>query len=136
MNDDFNTPLALSELQQLAKEINVAKAAGHVAQAATLAAELVSLATVLGIAQQVPDIFLRRAAPRRGPEAYSTKAAREAAKLEGTVLSDAQIDELIKSRTAARKSKDWKESDRIRDELSAHGVLLEDGAQGTTWRRR
>ncbi|MGE0114053.1 MAG: cysteine--tRNA ligase [Steroidobacteraceae bacterium] len=136
MNDDFNTPLALSELQQLAKEINVAKAAGNTAQAAQLAAELVSLATVLGVAQQVPDIFLRKAAPKRGPEAYSTKAARAASQMEGTMLSDAQIDELIKLRTAARKSKDWKESDRIRDELSAHGVLLEDAAQGTTWRRR
>jgi len=39
-------------------------------------------------------------------------------------------------RVAARKSKDWKESDRIRDELAAQGILLEDGAQGTTWRRR
>ncbi len=136
MNDDFNTPLALSELQQLAREINVAKAAGQLPHAAQLAGELVSLAAVLGVAQQLPDIFLRKAAPKRGPEAYSVKAARAATQTEGTVLSDAQIDELINQRTAARKSKDWKESDRIRDELSAQGVLLEDGAQGTTWRRR
>jgi len=136
MDDDFNTPLALSELQQLAKEINVAKAAGNMTQAAQLAGELVSLAAVLGIAQQVPDILLRKAAPKRGPEAYSTKAARTAAFAEGAQLSDAQIDEFIAQRMAARKSKDWKESDRIRDELSAHGVVLEDGPQGTTWRRR
>ena len=133
---DFNTPLAISELQQLAREINIAKAAGQIPQASQLAGELVALASVLGIAQQVPDIFLRKAAPKRGPEAYSTHAARSAAQQEGTVLTDAQIDELIALRITARKSKDWKESDRIRDELSAHGVLLEDGAQGTTWRRR
>ena len=136
MDDDFNTPLAISELQQLAREINIAKAAGQIPQASQLAGELVALASVLGIAQQVPDIFLRKAAPKRGPEAYSTHAARSAAQQEGTVLTDAQIDELIALRITARKSKDWKESDRIRDELSAHGVLLEDGAQGTTWRRR
>ena len=136
MDDDFNTPLAISELQQVAKEINIAKSEGRTAQATELAGELVSLASVLGIAQQVPDLFLRKAAPKRGPEAYSTKAARTAAQTEGVELSDAQIDELIAMRLTARKSKDWKESDRIRDELSAHGILLEDGPQGTTWRRR
>jgi cysteinyl-tRNA synthetase len=136
MNDDFNTPLAIAELQQLAKEINIAKTAGQTHLAAQLSAELVSLAAVLGVAQQVPDVMLRKAAPKRGPEAYSTRAARAAAVTEGAVLSDAQIDQLIEQRVAARKSKDWKESDRIRDELSAHGVLLEDAAQGTTWRRR
>ncbi|MGE0189864.1 MAG: cysteine--tRNA ligase [Steroidobacteraceae bacterium] len=136
MNDDFNTPLAISELQQLAKEINIAKTAGQLQLAAQLAAELVSLASVLGLAQQVPDVLLRKAAAKRGPEAYLTQAARAAALAEGAVMTDAQIDALIEQRVAARKSKDWKESDRIRDELSAHGVLLEDSAQGTTWRRR
>lgn len=137
MDDDFNTPLALSELQQLAREINVAKSAKNMELAAQLAGEMVHLAKVIGVVQQVPDVFLRKAAPKRGPEAYSTKAARDAAHhTEGKVLSDADIDALIAQRVAARKSKDWKESDRIRDELSAQGIVLEDGAQGTTWRRR
>ncbi len=135
MDDDFNTSLAVSELQQLAKEINVAKAAGNDAQAAQLAAELVSLASVLGLAQQAPDIFLRKAALKRGSEAHPTKTPHTATQAEATILSDTQIDELIRLRTAARKSKDWKESDRIRDQLSAQGVLLEDAAQDTTWRR-
>jgi cysteinyl-tRNA synthetase len=133
MDDDFNTALAVSELQQLAKEINVAKTAGNAAQASALAAELVSLASVLGIAQQSPDIFLRKAAAKRdAEEAHLAPAERAVAQAE---LTDAQIDALITARTAARKAKEWKESDRIRDELSALGVVLEDAAQGTTWRR-
>jgi cysteinyl-tRNA synthetase len=50
-------------------------------------------------------------------------------------LSDDDIDALIAQRNAARKAKNFAESDRIRDELSAKGVLLEDGPGGTTWRR-
>ena len=50
-------------------------------------------------------------------------------------LQDAEIDALIQQRTAARQNKDWAESDRLRDELKAQGIILEDGAGGTTWRR-
>lgn len=49
--------------------------------------------------------------------------------------SDAEIDAAIAARQAARKAKDFKESDRIRDELKAKGVILEDGPKGTTWKR-
>jgi cysteinyl-tRNA synthetase len=135
MNDDFNTSLAVSELQQLAKEINLAKTAGNATHAATLAAELVSLAAVLGIAQQSPELFLRKAAAKRSADAHLTQAERAAAQLASAQLDDAQIDALISARTAARKAKDWKESDRIRDHLAELGVVLEDAVQGTTWRR-
>jgi cysteinyl-tRNA synthetase len=50
-------------------------------------------------------------------------------------VPDEMIEDRIEKRTAARKAKDWAESDRIRDELKAAGVILEDGPQGTTWRR-
>jgi cysteinyl-tRNA synthetase len=135
MDDDFNTSLAVSELQQLAKEINVAKAAGNAARASTLAAELISLAAVLGIAQQSPEVFLRKAASKRTADAHLTQAERNAAHAATERLDDAQIDALIAARTAARRAKNWKESDRIRDQLSAQGVVLEDAALATTWRR-
>jgi cysteinyl-tRNA synthetase len=137
MDDDFNTALAVSELQQLAKEINVAKTAGNLTQASTLAAELVSLASVLGIAQQQPDVFLRKVPEKRNAKSVGAAnvTSTAAENLTSATLSDAEIDDLINARTAARKAKDWKESDRIRDVLSTQGVVLEDAAQGTTWRR-
>ena len=49
--------------------------------------------------------------------------------------SDAEIDEAIAARQAARKARDFKESDRIRDDMKARGVILEDGPKGTTWKR-
>ena len=49
--------------------------------------------------------------------------------------TDAEIEASIAARQAARKARDFKESDRIRDELKANGVILEDGAKGTTWKR-
>jgi cysteinyl-tRNA synthetase len=54
----------------------------------------------------------------------------------GDGLSDEQISSLVEARVAARRAKNWAESDRIRDELTAQGVILEDGAGGTTWRRK
>jgi cysteinyl-tRNA synthetase len=54
----------------------------------------------------------------------------------GTALSDGDIERLIEARVAARKAKDFKESDRIRDALAAAGVVLEDQPGGRTlWRR-
>jgi cysteinyl-tRNA synthetase len=50
-------------------------------------------------------------------------------------LSDERIDQLIQERLDARKSKNWKRADEIRDELKANNIILEDGAQGTIWRR-
>ena len=50
-------------------------------------------------------------------------------------IDEESVDALIAARTAARQSKDFAEADRIRDELASQGVLLEDGAEGTTWKR-
>ncbi|HMN45660.1 MAG TPA: cysteine--tRNA ligase [Povalibacter sp.] len=119
MDDDFNTPDAVAALQTLAGEINRARAnAPQVA--ATLAAELRHLGSVLGVLQSSPDAFLRKSASA-GSEAPG---------------GDAAIEQLIAARQAARKARNFKESDRIRDELAAAGVVLEDKPDGsTTWRR-
>ncbi|MET0657481.1 MAG: cysteine--tRNA ligase [Steroidobacteraceae bacterium] len=119
MEDDFNTPEALAALQVLANELNKVKAQGDTAGAVKLAAELRQLGNVLGLLKRDPEAFL-----------HAGKNVSDSG------LSDAQIEALISARAQARKDKNFKESDRIRDELLAQDVVLEDGPQGTTWRRK
>ncbi len=117
MDDDFNTPDAIAALQTLATEINRAKSAGDAAAASSLAAELKKLADVLGLLQLAPEEFLRKG--------VGTSA-----------LSDADIERLISERKAARTGRNFKEADRIRQQLSDAGIVLEDKPDGTTaWRR-
>jgi cysteinyl-tRNA synthetase len=127
MDEDFNTPVAFAELQQLAREIHTARAAGEGKRAVRLAAELRALGARLGLLGREPEAFLRSVAPRRAAEAAGAAA---------TSVADAQIDGLIEARAAARKARNFAESDRIRDQLAAAGVTLEDQPGGRTlWRR-
>ena len=118
MDDDFNTPLALSVLFDIARELNRLKAEAS-PEAGKMAALLLELATPLGLLSEDPEIFLKHSG---GGEEDG--------------LSEAQIEELIAQRLAARKDKNWSEADRIRDELHAAGIELEDApGGGTSWRR-
>ena len=141
MDDDFNTPIAVAELQSLARELNSAKAAGRSDAAGGFAAELRALGARLGLLGQDPEAFLRKR-PKRAAAVVSpgTGTASTAGDLSPAALSvdlgDADIERLIEERAAARKAKDFGESDRIRDQLAAAGVLLEDQPGGRTlWRR-
>jgi cysteinyl-tRNA synthetase len=133
MDDDLNTPEAIAALQGLAREVNSSRDAGDSARAAALAAELRRLAGVLGLASIAPEQWLRL--PRPGAlEAGSAGMTGEAAS--SSPLGDAEIEARIEARAAARRRRNWAESDRIRDELAARGVILEDRPGGTTvWRR-
>lgn len=115
MDDDFNTPEALAVLFDLVREINRLRST-EVQQAAGLAAELRRLGGILGILQADPEQYLRGGDSDSG-------------------LTDEQIESLIAQRQAAKADKNWAEADRIRDDLKAQGVVLEDSPQGTTWRR-
>jgi cysteinyl-tRNA synthetase len=116
MDDDFNTPGALAVLFELARDINKLREDNGAAAAAPLAAALRRMGGILGLLQSDPQAFLRGGADGG--------------------LSDAQIEALIVRRTEARKNKNWAESDRLRDELKAQGVILEDTAGQTSWRRQ
>jgi cysteinyl-tRNA synthetase len=139
MDDDFNTPEALAVLQTLAREVNSARDAGEVPRAAQLGAELTSLGRVLGLLAVPPAEWFRLGKPAAGPGLSGVAHA------EGTAvgaitgappLTDADIEALIERRAAARRARDFRESDRIRAELAARGVILEDKpGSKTTWRR-
>ncbi len=128
MDDDFNTPEALAVLQTLARDVNAARDAGDGARAASLGALLRRLGGVLGLFAVPSEQWLRLGKPavRGTDEAVPAAAA----------LSDADIEQRIAARAAARQGRNWAESDRIRDELAAAGVVLEDKSGGATdWRR-
>lgn len=115
MNDDFNTPEAYSVLFDMAREINRLKGEDEAA-AAGLAARMREMADVLGLLSQEPEAFLQGGA--------------------GQDEDVAEIEALIQQRLDARAAKDWAAADEARDKLAAMGIILEDGPQGTTWRRK
>ena len=117
MDDDFNTPGAFAVMQGVARNLNLAKAAGDASKAAAAAATLRALGATLGILQQDPDTYLKRSAGNKG-------------------LSDGEVEELLSLRREARAAKSFAESDRIRNLLTTAGILLEDKPGGSTeWRR-
>jgi cysteinyl-tRNA synthetase len=117
MDDDFNTPEALSVLFDLAREINRVRDA-DIKKAARLGVNLRRLGDILGLLQDDPDNFLKGI----GAEVEQ-------------ILPVVAIEALIAQRTAARKARNWAEADRIRGFLKVKGIVVEDGPEGTTWRR-
>ena len=115
MKDDFNTPVAVSVLFELVRELNKAKTE-DAGLAEKLAAELLSLSSLLGLLYQDPEYFLQNSVISDG-------------------LDEAAIQALIDERTQARKDKNFARSDEIRDELAAQGIELLDSREGTSWTR-
>jgi cysteinyl-tRNA synthetase len=113
LEDDLNTPMALAELFELARAANKATSADEKSR---IKAQLLKAGSLLGLLQQDPARWFATASESVGG------------------ISAAEIEQLLEARVAARKAKNFAESDRIRDELKAKGVLIEDSAQGTRWR--
>ena len=114
MDDDFNTPNALSVLFEMARELNKLKTE-DATKANGLAARLCQLGNILGLLESDPETFLQAGS---------------------NDVEIIQIEALIKQRNEARATKDWTTADAARDALSAMGIVLEDGPNGTTWRKQ
>ncbi|CAH1906471.1 cysteine--tRNA ligase [Candidatus Nitrotoga sp. HW29] len=129
MDDDFNTPEAMAVLFDLANEVN----RDHSLEAAKT---LKALGGVLGLLQQNSDDYLQ------GRQILAEASATASAKLVASAMTDftlpgftKSVQALIAERTVAKQFKNFAESDRIRKELLEAGIVLEDSASGTTWRR-
>lgn len=114
MNDDFNTPEALAVLFDLVRDINRVRIQNSETQV-YLGALLKKLGNILGILYDEPQEFLQTVK-------------------DGDVDKE-KIESLIKERDAARKAKNWADSDKIRAELTKMGIVLEDTSEGTIWRK-
>ena len=114
--DDFNTANAMAVLFDLVREINRAKT-DNPGNVNSLASLLKYLAGIIGLLQSDPDAYLKSAVSG------------------SSGLTDKVIDAMIQQRLDARKNKNWGEADRLRDELVDAGISIEDGVDGTRWRR-
>jgi cysteinyl-tRNA synthetase len=113
LSDDLNTPLAISKLHELAGAVNRAE---DEVKKISLRSELLASAKLLGLLWSAPEAWFQGGAG-------------------GEDVDEASIKQLIEARAAARAAKDFAEADRVRDSLKEMGIVLEDGASGTSWKR-
>jgi cysteinyl-tRNA synthetase len=113
MNDDFNTPIAISVLFDLANEVNKNKSG-------VLARQLKALAGIIGLLQRTPLQFLQAGVGDQ----------------DSAIDLNAAVEIQIAARAAAKRARNFIEADRIRNELIANGIILEDKPGGITeWRK-
>jgi cysteinyl-tRNA synthetase len=114
LSDDLNTPLAIAHMHEITGELNKAKSEKDQWQ---FKSALLGAGKIVGLLEQDPEDWFKWQAEG------------------GSGIDDTAIDDLIQRRIEARNAKDFAEADRIRDDLAAQGIMLEDGPDGTIWKR-
>jgi cysteinyl-tRNA synthetase len=114
--DDLNTPEALKTIAELAS------ATRHASDRKAAKAALLGAGAMLGLLQQDPEAWFKQGLGAAGDSSSEV------------TIDAAAIDALVAERNAARKARNFAEADRIRDELAAKGIVIEDGAAGTRWK--
>ena len=114
MDDDFNTPIAFSILFEMVREINRLRDKNQVNKAAILATELKYLGNIFGLFKYSSEQFLQ----------YDKKE-----------INIQKVRILIAKRNEARKKKDWRTADQIREQLNYLNIIIEDSSEETSWRR-
>ncbi len=133
LEDDLNTPLAIAYLHEMARDLNAETDSKRRAQ---FKANLANGGHLLGLLSRDPNEWFQDVTIQV-PAAHLTLAGHAPIVTVGPKpqLAKSEIQQLIDARNTARKAKNFKEADRIRDDLKAKGVVLEDGPKGTTWKR-
>jgi cysteinyl-tRNA synthetase len=127
--DDLNISAALAALFELVRDVNVAIEGG-----ALVTGDRARIETALRAADEVLGVLFwhepEKSGGLHGREDHATDSAADA-----SFPSMESLSSLLELRLAARKRRDFAEADRIRDELAAQGIVLEDTPQGTRWKR-
>ncbi len=132
LEDDLNTPMAIRHLHELARKLNKA---ANMAERAEAKSALLAAGRVMGLLQANPEHWFHQPTAR-SPTAVAAVSL-GAVLVKAARLDEGEIQKKIDTRNAARLARNFAEADRIREELAAQGVLLEDGSGGTTtWRRK
>jgi cysteinyl-tRNA synthetase len=139
MEDDLNTAQALGAMFDLVRDVNAAadKAEVHKDDVPALLQALAKFDDIFAVLAEDDAAKIRRVVEWAEAEGLGDKISAEVRELaKAAVLTDAQIEELVAKHTAARKAKDFKTSDAVRNQLAEQGVILENTKDGVRWKRK
>jgi cysteinyl-tRNA synthetase len=133
LSDDLDTPWALSLMHDITSDLNNATSN---AEKSVQKGKLLGAGEILGLIQQSPAEWRKWQPKKMVVEVETPAKSTEFGIVEVSAIDETEIQRLIAERNAARKARNFKRSDEIRDRLLAQGIVLEDSAQGTAWRRK
>ncbi len=139
MEDDLNTAQALGAMFDLVRDVNAAadKAEVHKDDVPALLQVLAKFDDIFAVLADDDAVKIRRVVEWAEAEGLADKISAEVRELaKAAALTDAQIEELVAKHTAARKAKDFKTSDAVRNQLAEQGVILENTKDGVRWKRK